>query len=157
LIEAAVDKLTNIYNYLPLTETLLTGGQPTQDQFAAVAAAGVKTVINLAPPYATNALPDEAKVVGSLGMEYCPIPVLWEAPTKADLDMFCEAMDRHTGQKMLVHCAANMRVSVFVALYRIRQLGWDKERAFQDTRRIWNPSENEIWHKFIALVLDGNL
>jgi protein tyrosine phosphatase (PTP) superfamily phosphohydrolase (DUF442 family) len=149
-----MDQLTDIYNYLPLTERLLTSGQPTEKQFAAVATAGVRTVINLAVVTSTNALPGESHIVTNLGMEYIPIPVEWENPTLADLDRFCDAMDMHTGQKVLVHCAANMRVSAFVALYRILRLGWDRERAFNETRRIWEPDHDEVWRKFIALMLD---
>jgi protein tyrosine phosphatase (PTP) superfamily phosphohydrolase (DUF442 family) len=151
-----MDQLTEIYNYLPLTERLLTSGQPTEKQFAAVAAAGVRTVINLAVSTSTNALPGEAHVVTNLGMEYVPIPVEWEHPTLTDLDRFCDAMDMHTGQKVLVHCAANMRVSAFVALYRILRLGWVRERAFNETRRIWEPDQDETWRNFIASALESN-
>jgi protein tyrosine phosphatase (PTP) superfamily phosphohydrolase (DUF442 family) len=148
-----MDQLTDIYNYLPLTERLLTGGQPTEKQFAAAAAAGVRTVINLAVVTSTNALPGEAHVVTNLGMKYIPIPVDWENPTLTDLDRFCDAMDMHASQKVLVHCAANMRVSVFVALYRILHLDWDRERAFNETRRIWEPDQDETWRNFIAAAL----
>jgi protein tyrosine phosphatase (PTP) superfamily phosphohydrolase (DUF442 family) len=149
-----MDKLTDIYDFLPLTQTLLTSGQPTEGQFPAVASAGVQAVINLALSTSDNALPDEASVVESLGMQYFHIPVLWENPTRADLDRFFDTMDRHSEQKVFVHCAANMRVSAFVALYRILRLGWDREQALADTNRIWNPYENETWGKFINTVLD---
>ena len=32
---------------------------------------------------------------------------------------FCAAMDAHKGEKVLVHCAANYRVTAFMGLYRI--------------------------------------
>ena len=148
-------ELTDIYHYLPLTETLLTSGQPTEEQFSAVAEAGVQTVINLALETSTNALADEARVVKDLGMEYFHIPVVWEKPDKTDLDQFCNLLDARKTRKVLVHCAANMRVSTFVALYRILRLGWTHEKAFEDVYRLWNPNKDEVWGRFITAVL-GN-
>lgn len=141
--------LTTIYNYLPLEENLLTSGQPTREQFQAVADAGVQTVINLALSTSSNALPDEGSLVSTLGMEYVHIPVVWEEPTRANLEQFFAAMKAQTGRKILVHCAANMRVSAFVALYRILQLGWQKETALKDTHLIWDPSSEPVWSQFI--------
>jgi uncharacterized protein (TIGR01244 family) len=146
-------ELIEIYNYLPLTDTLLTSGQPTEAQYPTVARAGVQTVINLATGDSTNALPDEAGLVRSLGMDYVHIPVVWENPTRDNLDNFTAAMDSLEGRKVLVHCAANMRASTFIALYRILRLGWDQDKAFKDVFRIWDPYEDKTWRKFITLAL----
>ena len=63
------------------------------------------------------------------------------------------AMDAHKENRVLVHCQANYRATGFVTLYRILRLGWDKETAFQDLRKVWNPEKFPIWQKF----LDENL
>jgi hypothetical protein len=60
-----------------------------------------------------------------------------------------DAMDAHQNQKVHVHCQANYRATAFITLYRIQRLGWEREKAFQDLRRIWNPDEYPIWKKFI--------
>jgi len=146
-------QLSDIYNFLQLSENLLTSGQPTRNQLELVARAGVTTVINLALPTSSNALPDEENVVKESGMDYIHIPVIWENPTKVDLDKFTNAMSRMSDQKILVHCAANMRVSAFIALYRIIHLGWDRENAFQFTRQIWDPFADPIWQSFIESAL----
>ncbi len=62
--------LNEICHFMPLTENLLTSGQPTREQFGWLPALGVKAVINLALPTSSNAMADEAKVVTSLGMDY---------------------------------------------------------------------------------------
>ncbi|MGV8084606.1 MAG: methyltransferase domain-containing protein [Coriobacteriia bacterium] len=80
-------------------------------------------------------------------MGYVHIPVVWENPTRADLIAFFAAMDEHLHQRVLVHCAANMRASVFIALYRIARLGWDPGAAWQDVRTVWEP--NEVWAAFM--------
>ncbi len=145
--------LNEIYHFLPINETLLTSGQPTQEQFGWLPALGVKTIINLALPTSSNALADEAGLVISLGMEYIHIPVIWENPTKENLDKFFTAMENQGSQKILVHCAANMRVSAFIALYRILRLGWEREKAFREVYPIWDPLKDPVWGKFIETVL----
>jgi uncharacterized protein (TIGR01244 family) len=145
--------LSEIYNFLPLTEDLLTSGQPTREQFSLIAAVGVKTVINLALQTSSSALPEEETLVKSLGMNYVHIPVIWESPTRANLESFFFTMEAQSGEKVFVHCAANMRVSAFVALYRILRLGWDRNKAFQSTYYIWDPFTDEVWGKFIELAL----
>ena len=60
-----------------------------------------------------------------------------------------EQVDAHMDEHVLVHCQANFRATGFVTLYRILRLGWKKEDAFQDLRKIWNPEKFPIWQKFI--------
>lgn len=140
--------LASIFNYLPLSATLVTAGQPTEIQLAAVKAAGFQRVINLAPHGLENSLPDEAGVVAKLGMHYVHIPVDFKHPTDADFAAFCTALQAATGQKTLVHCAANMRVSAFMYRYRTHVLGEDKTLAEQDLHRIWKPFA--AWEDFIG-------
>ncbi len=146
-------QLSDIYNFLPLSDKLLTSGQPMRDQFHLVAEAGVTTVINLALPTSSNALVDEEGVVKELGIDYIHIPVIWENPTRANLNKFSTAMTKLSSQKILVHCAANMRVSAFIALYRVIHLGWDRDVAFRFTSRIWDPFADPVWRSFIDSAL----
>jgi protein tyrosine phosphatase (PTP) superfamily phosphohydrolase (DUF442 family) len=146
-------ELSDIYNYLPLSDTLLTSGQPTEEQFKTIAKAGVKAIINLAPATSTNALPNEPEIARGLGMQHFHIPVLWSDPSEEALTQFMDTMDSLQGQKVLVHCAANMRVSTFLALYRILRLGWEERKAFREVYRLWNPFEETQWKKFIEAVL----
>ena len=141
--------LEEIYNYLLLTETLLSSGMPTAEQMADVSRSGVEVVINLAMPTSEGALPDEAQLVESLGMKYIGIPVVWENPARVNLEDFMNAMDANKGNKMLVHCVANYRATGFITLYRILRLGWERSRALQDLRRIWDPEDYPVWKKFI--------
>jgi len=144
--------LSGIYNYRAVDEAIGTSGQPTVAQLAGIAQAGYRTVINLAlhddPRYS---LPDEAGTVRSLGMDYVHIPVQFATPTEADLKAFFAAMDAHGGEKVWVHCAANMRVSAFLGLYRVLRQGWPQEKAFELMRGLWEP--NEVWSAFIAKAL----
>ncbi|MEB3290422.1 MAG: protein tyrosine phosphatase family protein, partial [Leptolyngbya sp.] len=121
--------LTTLRQFLPISDRLATAGQPTVAELATLAQAGYGVVINLALPTSDHALPDERSTVEALGMTYVAIPVVWENPTRKDLDQFFQAMEAHQGQKIFVHCALNMRVSVFVYLYRVLRLGLDPALA----------------------------
>ncbi len=132
--------LEEIYNFLPLTDTLLTSGMPTADQLVDASKSGVQMVINLAPFDPSRDLANEEALVKSLGIGYISIPVEWEHPTRENLEEFMNAMDAHKQDKLLVHCRANYRVTGFITLYRILRLGWQKEEAFKDLRRIWDPA-----------------
>jgi uncharacterized protein (TIGR01244 family) len=147
--------LAAIYNYRAVDEWLGTSGQPSEAQLAGIAQAGFKTVINLAlhddPRYS---LPDEAGAVQSLGLNYVHIPVQFAAPTEADLLAFFDAMDARRGEKVWVHCAANMRVSAFVGLYRVLRQGWPRDKSFELLRGPWEP--NEVWAAFIEQMLAKN-
>jgi uncharacterized protein (TIGR01244 family) len=146
--------LSGIYKVYAIDESLCTSGQPTEAQLQEIAAAGFKTVVNLAlhddPRYS---LPDEAGTVRSLGMRYVHIPVQFAAPTKQDLTEFFVAMKAHEGQKVWVHCAANIRVSVFLGLYRVIEQRWEREVAFTQLSELWQP--NEVWSSFIESALES--
>lgn len=145
--------LDSIYNFRPVDEKLATSGQPSDDQLAAAAKDGFEVVINLAlhddPRYS---LADEAGTVKSLSMEYVHIPVRFDAPAESDLLKFCTAMKQHEGKKILVHCAANMRVSAFMGLYRVIELGWPRAEAFALMDSLWEP--NAVWAVFISNMLE---
>jgi len=142
--------IEEIANFLALSDQLLCGGMPTAAQIAELASAGVRRVINLATFDPEQDPVDEAGLVRSLGMKYDAIPVDWDAPTPQDLEAFFRAMDENEDRRVLVHCRANYRATAFIALYRIRRLGWKPEEALPDVRRIWNPEEYPVWHRFIT-------
>ena len=74
--------MKDIYNYQFLDEKLSSSGMPTAEQMKEVAEAGVRVVINLALVTSQGALPEEDKVVESLGMKYIHIPVEWNNPAE---------------------------------------------------------------------------
>lgn len=139
--------ITGIYNYLPINGLVTTSGQPTEEQFELIRDQGFKTVINLAPHDAENALRDEAATLQSLGLEYIHIPVNFSRPSERKFAMFIEAMQGYQGKHTWVHCAANMRVSAFIYRYRLTILNQDKSVAKRDLHKIWKPYG--VWKEFI--------
>lgn len=145
------DPLAEIYHYLPLLPTLATAGQPTAEQLAVIQAAGYELVINLALPTSTRALADEPELIQKLGMDYVAIPVAWETPALDDLDRFLAVMEQNSDRKIFVHCAANMRVSAFVYVYRLLKTDCDRKQALADLHQIWTP--NPVWQNLIDQAL----
>ena len=141
-------ELQDIQDFYDLSPLALTSGQPSAEQFELIHSAGVNLVINLAQIREGAGLAGEDELVKSLGMEYIPIPVIWDHPQPADLDKFFEVMQRSRGRKIYVHCIRNMRVSAFMFLYRVLCLGIDPSAARQDMEMLWEP--NETWAAFIA-------
>lgn len=139
--------LEEIYNFRWCAPDLASAGQPRAAEFALVAQAGFEVVVNLALLDADYSVPDECELVRALGMEFIHIPVIWEAPAPQDFQRFCAAMQRCQGRKIFLHCAANMRVSAFLALYRILELGWPRAAALAEVEAIWHP--NPQWQAFI--------
>ena len=143
--------LSEIYNFLQISDNLASAGLPTEDQLALLQEAGYEVVINLAMPNQPNALTNEAEIVESLGMEYISIPVVFNNPTHENLTRAMDALDAHGAQKCFVHCMANYRVSAFIFLYRVLRLGVPQAEAEVQLHQVWQP--NEIWGEFIAREL----
>lgn len=145
------DELSEIHNFLPISESIATAGRPTEEQLAWVQEAGYEVVINLAMPTQPNALLNEAEIVQELGMEYISIPVVFNQPMHENLVQFMGALDAHSGRKLFVHCMANHRVSSFIYLYRVLRLGMAPAEAEKQLLEVWQP--NEVWAEFIRTEL----
>jgi protein tyrosine phosphatase (PTP) superfamily phosphohydrolase (DUF442 family) len=134
-------------NFLALSPLWLTGGSPTPLDLSDLRRQDVEVVINLALATSPDAIPDEEQVVTRLGMDYIPIPVIWETPTLDNLQAFFTALERNTGRKIFIHCVKNMRVSAFMYLYRVLRQGADPQEAYYDMAQIWEPEGT--WAQFI--------
>ncbi len=146
-----------IFNFIQVSDRIGTGGQPTREQLEAARDEGYQAVINLAPSDAENfALADEEHVVTDLGLIYHHIPVAWTDPRPEQFAAFCAAMQQVGDRKVLIHCAANYRVTAFFSSYAIRHLGWTTEQADALVSRIWNSNPryamDDIWRRYIAAI-----
>lgn len=137
-----------IFNWRRIDARISTSGQPTEAQLAALAAAGVRHVINLAPHSHERALPDEGASVEALGMAYVYLPVDFKNPTEADFSAFCAALAALGGDPVHVHCAANYRVSAFFYRYRRDVVGVDAKVARADMDDVWQPTG--VWARFVG-------
>jgi protein tyrosine phosphatase (PTP) superfamily phosphohydrolase (DUF442 family) len=143
--------LDDIKNFLAIDTGEIrigTAGQPSEAELAEVAADGYQAVLNIGLLNPEYCLPDEAGLAASLGLQYRHLPVSFDAPAIADFEAFVAQMDAWAGQRVFVHCAANFRVSSFMAVYGEMRLGWDRDRADRHARTFWEP--NRTWQAFVA-------
>jgi protein tyrosine phosphatase (PTP) superfamily phosphohydrolase (DUF442 family) len=138
--------LEHIYHWWQFDDRITTSGQPNEAELAALAAAGVRRIINLAPHTHSRAIPDETGVVARLGMRYTNIPVDFQHPTEPDFERFCAAMAGT--ERVHIHCGANYRVAAFLFRYRRDMLGDDPAAARADMEKIWQP--DAAWERFVA-------
>jgi protein tyrosine phosphatase (PTP) superfamily phosphohydrolase (DUF442 family) len=146
--------LAEIRNYKEYSPTFSSAGQPSKEQLEDVKAAGFERVAYIAFTNSRDAIEEEDAVVKELGMDYVHVPVVWEAPTRADFYAFAGAMQREPDKKTLLHCQANYRASAFAFLYRVLYQDIAVAEAKADMNTIWQP--NETWRQLIFDVLADN-
>ena len=140
----------NIINFVQLTENIASSGQPCETEFTRITDLGYSTMINLALTSSDNAIVNEGDIVTELGLSYVHIPIQWQQPTLEQFQLFAAVMQQQNQRKVWVHCAFNMRVSVFLYLYSTFYLSIPEETALQKLNQVWQP--NNIWSQFIIDV-----
>jgi protein tyrosine phosphatase (PTP) superfamily phosphohydrolase (DUF442 family) len=136
-----------IHNFREISDTLSCSGQPTEEQLKELAAQQYQVIVNLGLSDTKYSLPDEAASVKQSGMDYCHIPVLFDNPQISDLAAFIQSMDKKTGKKILVHCAANYRASCFTALYLYYITEMTEDEIIDMIGDVWQP--DHIWQSFL--------
>jgi protein tyrosine/serine phosphatase len=123
-----------IDNFARVNDSYYRGAQPVGDDFAALAALGVKTVINLT---SHDAMDDEKALVENHGMRYVQIPMNTRiAPTRAQLDQFLSVANDSASQPVYVHCVGGRhRTGVMTAIYRMTKDGISGDAAFREMKQ----------------------
>jgi protein tyrosine phosphatase (PTP) superfamily phosphohydrolase (DUF442 family) len=148
----SVDKA---YNFKRIDDRVATAGVVNEEQLASLKSAGYQAVINLLPESSDYAISSERDIVTAQGLDYLYIPVDFSAPAEADYQAFALAMKQTEHQQLLVHCAANYRVSAFYAVYAFEQLDWSATQAQAHISSIWDPTEHPPWDVFISSHLSN--
>ncbi len=128
----------NIRNFFAPNFRIGTAGQPERDEFKPIAQEGYKVVINLAMHDSTYAISDEGNLVTREGMNYFHLPIPFETPTRDQLMQFIALMKIYRNEKVFVHCALNLRASVFTHRYLTLVEHLDSESATSPFLRDWD-------------------
>ncbi len=123
----ALAQSTDLPNRKDPLEGITTAGQPSGQQFAAAAASGFKSVIDLRGPQEDRGM-DEKAAVEALGMSYISLPVEGAGGVTygnaAALDKLLADLPR----PVLIHCSTGNRAGALLAL-RAKLNGADSESA----------------------------
>lgn len=117
----------SIENFGKVSDVYYRGAQPVGDDFAALAAVGVKTIIDLTDEDGKGG---EAKAAG---LNFVQIPMSSTTPpSTAQVDQFLRIVNDPAQQPVYVHCKGGRhRTGTLTAVYRMQQ-GWTADQAYKE-------------------------
>jgi protein tyrosine/serine phosphatase len=123
-----------IENFGRVDEHYYRGGQPVGQDYAALAAAGIKTIVSLT---SDDAQPNEKALAEAAGMRFFQIPMTThQVPTPAQIAEFLAIVDNKTAQPVYVHCVGGRhRTGVMTAIYRMTNDNWSAAQAFAEMKK----------------------
>lgn len=121
-----------IKNFGCLNEGFYRGAQPKDQDYADLAAMGVKTIIDLQRDNKT----DEQAMVEAQGMKFFRIGMSdRERPSAEQAELFLKIVNDPANQPIFVHCAGGRhRTGAMTALYRMTHDGWSADQAFLEMK-----------------------
>lgn len=123
-----------IKNFGQMDDRFFRGAQPkTEEDYKALAALGIKTVIDLTD----DPKEYEKPLVESLGMKYIHIPMIAKKyPTPAATEAFLKTVNDPNTGKFYLHCAGGRhRTGAMGAVYRYEFYNWDFEKVYQEMKQ----------------------
>lgn len=132
-IRAVTWESIRIYNFAKVNDDYYRGGQPMGEDYADLAAIGVKTVINLTN--SNDGQAEEKAKVEQYGMRYLHIPMSTrKPPTAEEIATFLAAVDDEGD--VYVHCVGGRhRTGVMTGVYRMTRDGLTGEQAFKEMKK----------------------
>ncbi len=119
-----------IDNFGQMDDRFFRGGRPEGDDLAALAALGVKTIIDLTD----NSRAEEQPAVERAGLRYINIPMVDKSyPSMDQVNAFLKVVDDPATGKFYVHCAGGRhRTGVMGAVYRFTHDKWNLDQALAE-------------------------
>jgi protein tyrosine phosphatase (PTP) superfamily phosphohydrolase (DUF442 family) len=138
---ARLDKIeqslkSDVPRVLCLDDSFATGGQPTEQAFAKIAASGFRSVLSLRTSGEGIDLKKERSLVEETGLRYFNIPVVSSAPRAEQADEFMRLVKEKSNHPMLINCASANRVGAFMMIYRVLEQGWSEQKALDEALKI---------------------
>ena len=119
-----------IKNFGQMDDRFFRGARPDDGDYQALAALGVKTIIDLTD----NSIEYEKPAVEAAGLRYVNIPMIDKsAPSMDQINEFLKVVDNPETGKFFVHCAGGRhRTGVVGAVYRFHHDNWNLEQALAE-------------------------
>lgn len=119
-----------IKNFGKMDDRVYRGAQPKEEDYKALKALGVKTVIDLQDSPTSY----EKRAVEALGMRYVNIPMSDSSyPKQESIDAFLKLVNDLSTGVMYVHCAGGRhRTGVMGAVYRFNVNHWTYDQAYAE-------------------------
>ena len=119
-----------IKNFGQMDDRFFRGARPKDEDYQALAALGIKTIIDLTD----NSREYEQPAVEAAGLRYVNIPMVDKSyPSMAQINEFLKVVDDPATGKFFVHCAGGRhRTGVVGAVYRFHHDKWNLEQALAE-------------------------
>lgn len=119
-----------IKNFGQMDDRFFRGSRPDDGDYQALAALGVKTIIDLTD----NSMQYEKPAVEAAGLRYVNIPMVDKSyPSMDQVNEFLKVVDDPATGKFFVHCAGGRhRTGVVGAVYRFNHDHWSLEQALAE-------------------------
>ena len=119
-----------IKNFGQMNERFFRGARPEDGDYAALAALGVTTIIDLTD----NSKEYEQPAVERAGLRYVNIPMVDKSyPSMDQVNQFLKVVDDPATGKFFVHCAGGRhRTGVVGAVYRFTHDKWNLDQALAE-------------------------
>lgn len=123
----------DIINFGQMDERFYRGGQPEMDDYASLAALGIKTIVDLR----NDPTDYEKSAAEAHGMTYVNIPMSgWKYPDDEDIQTFMALMNKPETGKVYVHCKAGKhRTGLVGAIYRFNNYDWSYDQAYKEMKK----------------------
>jgi tyrosine-protein phosphatase SIW14 len=121
-----------IKNFGQMDERFFRGAQPKEEDYAALAALGIKTIIDLQDEPTSY----EKRAAEAAGMRYVNIAMSSTSrPREDQIEQFLKLSNDPATGRFFVHCAGGRhRTGVAGAVYRMSHDGWDFDRAYKEMK-----------------------
>src|SRR5215470_4518967 len=119
-----------IKNFGQMDDRFFRGSRSGTDDYQALAALGVKTIIDLTD----NSMAYEKPAVEAAGLRYINIPMVDKSyPSMDQINQFLKVVDDPATGKFFVHCAGGRhRTGVVGAVYRFHHDKWNLDQALAE-------------------------
>jgi protein tyrosine/serine phosphatase len=119
-----------ISNFGQMDERFYRGARPKDRDYPALAALGIRTVIDLTD----NSREYEQPAVEAAGLRYINIPLVDKtAPTAEQISEFLKVVDDPETGKFYLHCAGGRhRTGIMGAVYRFNHDHWTYDQAYAE-------------------------
>ena len=122
-----------IDNFGEISDSYYRGAQPKAADYPALAALGVKTVIDLTK----DGRDDEQGLVEAAGMKFHRIPMTTtDRPSEESIAEFLSIVNDPANQPVYVHCQGGRhRTGTMTAVYRMTQDHWTATQAYDEMKQ----------------------
>jgi protein tyrosine/serine phosphatase len=122
-----------IKNFGCINQNFYRGAQPKGEDYADLAAMGVKTIIDLQ----RDGKDGEQALVETQGMKFYRIGMSdKDQPSVQQADLFLKIVNDPANQPVFVHCAGGRhRTGAMTAIYRITHDGWSADQAYKEMKQ----------------------